>query len=85
MKSFTIYKLENEVSERLEQLAQSEGTSINQTAKKLLKSALGCEDQTIPYYGSDYKDLFATWTEDEHQEFEKSTTAFSKIDKEDWR
>ena len=85
MKSFTIYKLEDEVSKRLMQLAQSEGTSLNQTVKTLLRRALGFENQPVSDYGNEYEDLFASWTDDDYQEFEKSTTEFSTIATEDWR
>jgi len=84
MKSFTIYKLEDEVSERLEQLAQSGGCSINQTAKQLLKSALGCDDKQVTDNRHEYEDLFGTWSEEMYQEFEKARSTFSEIDAADW-
>ncbi len=47
MKSFTIHKLEDEVYEKLEELARRERMSINKTAKKLLRKALGVGESSV--------------------------------------
>ncbi len=85
MKSFTIHKLEDEVYEKLEELARREQTSINKTAKKLLRGALGVEDTSVAERRKRFEKFLGTWTEEEAAEFEEAVRVFDEIDEESWK
>lgn len=85
MKSFTIHKLEGETYTRIEELAQREGTSINKTAKKLLRKALGIENESVAERRKRFERFFGTWTEEQAAEFEEAVRVFDEIDEESWR
>lgn len=84
MKSFTIHKLDDEASELLEQRARREGTSVNKLAKRLLRKALGLEEQQMVDYRSDFLDLFGTWSKEEAAEFDRAVAEFEVVDEADW-
>ena len=85
MKSFTIHKLDEETGERLEELARKERASINQTAKKLLRKALGVQGASVAERLRDFEEFFGDWTEDEAAEFDEAVRVFEDIDEESWR
>ena len=85
MKSFTIHKLEDEVYEKLEELARREQMSINKTAKKLLRKALGVGDSSVAERRKHFEEFFGTWTEEEAAEFEEAVRVFDEIDEESWK
>lgn len=85
MKSFTIHKLEDETYTRIEELAQREGTSINKTAKKLLRKALGIENESVAERRKRFEKFLGTWTEEQGAEFEEAVRVFDEIDEESWR
>ena len=85
MKSFTIHKLDDETGERLEKLARRERASINQTAKKLRRAALGVEGASAAERRRDFEEFFGDWTEDEAAEFDEAVRVFEAIDEDSWR
>jgi len=85
MKSFTIHKLEDETYEMLEELARREHTSINKTAKKLLRRALGVEDSSVAERRKRFEKFLRTWTKEEAAEFEEAVRVFDEIDEESWK
>ena len=85
MKSFTIHKLEDETYARLEDLARQERTSINKTAKKLLRRVLGVEDEGAGERRRRFERFLGTWTEAQAAEFEEAVQVFGEIDEESWQ
>lgn len=85
MKSFTIHKLDDETYTRIEQLAKREGTSINKTAKKLLRKALGIESESIAERRKRFEKFLGTWTEEQAAEFDEAVRVFDEIDEESWK
>ena len=85
MKSFTIHKLDAEAAARLEQRARQERMSINKTAKKLLREALGVGDPALRDHRDDFVEFLGTWTEEEAAEFEEAVRVFNEIDAEAWK
>ena len=85
MKSFTIHKLDDETGARLEELARREQASINKTAKKLLRKALGVGDSSVADRRKNFEKFLGTWTEEEAAEFEEAVRVFDEIDEESWR
>jgi len=84
MKSFTIHKLDAEAAARLEQRARQERTSINKTAKKLLREALGVGDPALRDHRDDFVEFLGTWTEEDAAEFAEAVRVFDEIDMESW-
>ena len=85
MKSFTIHKLDAEAAARLEQRAREERMSVNKTAKKLLREALGVGDPAVRDHRDDFVEFLGTWTEEEAEEFGEAVRVFDEIDAEGWK
>ena len=85
MKSFTIHKLDSEAATRLEQRARLERMSINKTAKKLLREALGVGDPALRDHRDDFVEFLGTWSDEEAAEFDEAVRVFDEIDEEAWK
>lgn len=85
MKSITIHGLDEKTSEKLSDLAIEKGLSLNKTIKLLLSKALGLKDQVYQNKVEDFKQFSGVWSKKEHNNFNKSTEEFSKIDMNDWK
>lgn len=85
MKSITIHGLDQPLCSMLKAAAESDGTSLNKTIKRLLEKALGI----IPNDNNDKKGEFlefsGVWSKDDLEEFNKCTEDFERIDPEEWR
>ena len=84
MKSITIHKLDENLSRVLEERARREGVSINRLVKKLLRSALGLEKAPEPDHKQEFLDLFGSWSDREHADFQKRIEDLEKIEPDDW-
>jgi hypothetical protein len=58
---------------------------MNKTIKKVLRSALGLDDQGKTTRREQFTDLFGTWIKQDLVEFQKNTAAFSQVDPSDWQ
>lgn len=85
MKSFTIHKLDDETYARIEDLARREQTSINKTAKKLLRKALGVDNERVAERRKRFEKFHGTWTEEQAAEFEEAVRVFDEIDEDSWK
>jgi len=85
MKSITIHGLDENLDRAIRSLAEREGLSMNKTIKKVLRSALGLDDQGKATRREQFTDLFGTWTKQDLVEFQENTADFSQIDSSDWR
>ncbi len=83
MKSITIHKLDDDLGERLGQMAKRDGVSLNQLVKRLLRKSVGL-DSPRPDHREEFSDLFGTWTEEEADAFNKRLKDFDQIDEEEW-
>ena len=84
MKSITIHNLDDTLEERIKERARKHGPSLNKTIQMLLKESLGLNKKPQRDHKSDFLDLFGTWTEKDAAEFNRHTSSFSRIDKQDW-
>jgi len=84
MKSITIHNLDDEVERRLTELARRDGSSLNQTVKRLLRERLGTENAT-PDHRADFEEFCGTWTAGKKQSFDKASARFSELDEELWK
>jgi len=82
MKSLTIHKLDSDLVKAIEQLAFSSGLSQNKTIKKLLRKALGLDENSDKR--PDFSEFCGIWTEDEAAQFDEGLKEFEKIDESLW-
>ena len=85
MKSITIHGLDERLDRTIRSLADKEGLSINKTIKKVLRSALGLDDQGKTTRREQFTDLFGTWTKQDLADFQENTADFSQVDPSDWQ
>ncbi|MCH7224759.1 FitA-like ribbon-helix-helix domain-containing protein [Haloferula sp. A504] len=84
MKSITIHKLDDATEERLVARARSEGVSLNQLVKRLLRESLGVHN-AAPDHRRDFAAFCGRWSEQEAEEFDRAVAGFDEIDEEVWR
>jgi len=85
MKSITIHGLDENLDRTIRNLADREGLSMNKTIKKVLRSALGLDDQGKMTRRQQFTDLFGTWTKQDLAEFQKNTAELAQVDLSDWQ
>ena len=85
MKSITIHGLDEHLDRTIRSLADREGLSMNKTIKKVLRSALGLDEQSMTTRREQFTDLFGTWTKQDLEEFQENTADFSQVDPSDWK
>ncbi|KAA3636573.1 MAG: hypothetical protein DWQ02_08015 [Bacteroidetes bacterium] len=83
MKSITIHKLDPELATAIEKIVQTTGLSQNKVIKKLLKKALGLEDNGGPK--RDLSKFAGKWSKEEADAFDESTANFEQIDEDLWQ
>lgn len=84
MKSITLHKLDDLLSESLEEEARKRGHSLNRTAQDLLRWALGIDNGKRIDRSEEFRDQFGRWTQEELEEFERNTADLRQVDPEDW-
>ncbi len=85
MKTLTLRGIDPALADALREYAKNKEQSINQTAVKLLKDALGVTSTPTFKEYHDLDHLAGTWTEDDEKEFLEATADFRKIDTELWK
>jgi plasmid stability protein len=85
VKSITIHGLDEHLDRTIRSLADREGLSMNKTIKKVLRSALGLDEQSMTTRREQFTDLFGTWTKQDLEEFQENTADFSQVDPSDWK
>jgi len=84
MKTLTIRGIDPLLSEAIKIQAQKNNESINKTALKILREAVGLSDNPVYKTYHDLDNLAGTWSEEDEIEFKKNIQDFEKIDKEMW-
>ena len=87
MNQLTVRGFDDELADRIQCLAKRDGTSLNQTALKLLRKGAGLADpgQGPDTVGSSLDHLIGTWSEDEAAELDAALEEFEVIDEAAWR
>jgi hypothetical protein len=83
MKQFTLRQIPPIVEEKIRELADQQGQSLNKTVIYLLKKALGLEKTKEKY--RDVSSISSTWSEEEANTFIKHCEVFEQIDEEMWK
>lgn len=84
MKTLTIRGIDPLLSEAIKIQAQKNNESINKTALKILREAVGLSDNPVYKTYHDLDNLAGTWSEEDEIEFNKNIQDFEKINKEMW-
>lgn len=84
MSSMTMHGIDPDLDRRLREKAAAEGTSLNQTLKKLLAASVGL-DGTATDHRKDYEEFSGVWTEEDAKAFKAAASEFEQIDPEDWK
>ncbi len=86
MKQLTIRGFDPELERRIEELARSEGISLNQAVLRLLRKGSGIgQTRRGNAIGDALDDLAGTWTADEEREFLAAIEPLEQVDEELWR
>lgn len=84
MKSITIHGLDQPLWSMLKSMAESEGTSLNKLAKRLLEKAVGIVPNDSNEKKNEFQEFLGVWSKEDLKEFNKSTSEFERVDQEDW-
>ena len=85
MKTMTIRGIEPKLAEKLKQIAQEKGKSVNQLVIDLIQERLGIKKQKLYSRAyDDLDDLFGRWSETEFKTIENNINKERRIDPEIW-
>ncbi|MYA20895.1 MAG: hypothetical protein F4Z25_11775 [Chloroflexi bacterium] len=86
MNQLTVRGFDDELSDRIQRLAQREGISLNKAALRLLRRGAGLTDTAgaADTVGSSLDHLIGTWTEEEADAFDAALQDFEAIDESIW-
>ena len=86
MHQLTIRGFDDELADRIRQLASREGISLNRAVLKLLRRGAGLGERNhMPNVVGDSLDhLIGTWTKEEAAEMNRALEDFSLIDEDMW-
>jgi len=88
LRTITIRKIPRDLEQRIEALANEEGTSLAKTVIRLLLRATGLREPEASGSGRerhhDLDDLAGTWGAEEAAEFERFVQEQRRIDSEVW-
>ena len=84
MTSITVHGLDDAVAKLIKQRARAEGTSVNQTVKRLLEEALGVKPAPRKHR-AELEKFCGMWSKAQAEEFERAVADLGKVDPGDWR
>ena len=87
MNQLTVRGFDDELGERIRRLAQSDGSSLNQAALKLLRKGAGLANsgKGPDTVGSSLDHLIGAWSPDEAAELDVALREFEVIDEAAWQ
>ena len=78
-KQLTIRGVSDEVGQRLESLSRARGQSLNTTVLSILKAAVGVDERRRKL------ERYATWSQEDLEEFNEALASQRTIDDAFWR
>lgn len=84
MSSITIHNLDHKLDCVLRKKANSQQLSLNKLIQKLLKQALGIDSKQNKKNTVYFKQFLGVWSGSDVKEFNRNTSGFEKIDREEW-
>ena len=86
MNQLTLRGFDDDLSERLQALAEKEHLSLNKAALKLLRQATGLDVVEPPQkrVGSALDEFIGCWTPNEAKDFNRQVKVFEQVDPDLW-
>ena len=86
-RTFDIRGFDDELSRRIESLAQREGISLNRAVLRLLRKGAGLGEgaSRANVVGSSLDHLIGTWDDQQAKEIERAVADFETIDESMWQ
>ena len=78
-KQLTVRGVSDEIDRRLESLSRERGQSVNSIVLEILEKAVGVDERRRRL------ERYATWTQEDLEEFQKALDEQRQIDEELWR
>ena len=87
MNQLTIRGFDEELANRIRELARREGISLNRAVLRLLRrgAGLGEGNRDADTVGDSLDHLIGTWTEEELSEMDRALEDLSRVDEAKWR
>ena len=87
MKQLTIRGFDDVLQQRIEQVAQEEGTSLNKAALLLMRRGAGIPtgNARAEVIGHSLDAFIGTWSEEEERELLEAVEIFEQVDDELWK
>ena len=87
MNQLTIRGFDEELANRIQELARREGISLNRAVLRLLRRGAGLGDgnRNAVTVGDSLDHLIGTWTEEEAAEIDRALEDLSHVDEAKWR
>lgn len=87
MNQLTVRGFDEELSDKIQRLANREGISLNQAALRLLRKGAGLTEDSdgANTVGSSLDHLIGTWTQVEADEMDAALEQFETIDETLWK
>ena len=84
MKSITIHGLDDLLDSQIREKAEKEGLSLNKTMKKLLRKALGINEDEEGHR-EDFAEFLGQWSDQELLDFNEQTKDLNEVNTGDWQ
>ncbi len=84
MKTITLRGIDDETAATLKKQAKQSRTSVNATVLNLIRESIGLDKKKRTRIYNDLDNLAGGWSQEDEQEFNKTTRLFTKIDEELW-
>lgn len=80
-------RYDDELAAEIEEIAESEGLSLNQTVVRLLRKAAGLDRsrESADTIGRSLDWFIGSWDEEQARELDEAVRDFERIDEELWR
>jgi len=85
MKSMTIHGLDEELAEKIRQMAEADNTSVNKTIKKLLEQATGLRPKKEGRHAEEFEEFCGLWSDEELRQFKQAIADLKEIEADEWR
>jgi len=84
MSTITMHGVDEAVDRKIREIAHREKTSINRVTQALLRKVLGMEGRGVDHR-AEFEGFVGLWSQEDLVEFDAASSAFSKVDAEDWK
>lgn len=84
MTTMTLRGIDENLAQRLKEMARNQGVSLNSLALRLIREATGVDKRKRTFVHHDLDTLAGTWSKDDEAEFRIATRLLETVDEEMW-